>query len=187
MGWKTISVTGTEPITLADARLHCRIDANTEDTLLSAWIKAARESCEQILQRSLIERTIELAVDEFPEAGFRLPMSPVRSITSLVYVDTAGTSITMQPANYYLDTHQEPNWLLPAYALDEWPQTREQANAVRVTYVAGEVTVPEAIRSWMFMRIGDLYVNRESNVTGTIVTPLSFVDRLLDPYMLDVL
>jgi uncharacterized phiE125 gp8 family phage protein len=42
--------------------------------------------------------------------------------------------------------------------------------------------VPSAIRQWMLLQIGAMYENREAFVTGTIVSALSFVDRLLDRY-----
>lgn len=34
-------------ITLAEAKLHCRIDVNDEDTLIQAYIDAALEVCQQ--------------------------------------------------------------------------------------------------------------------------------------------
>jgi uncharacterized phiE125 gp8 family phage protein len=45
--------------------------------------------------------------------------------------------------------------------------------------------VPEAIRSWMLLRIGALYENREELAVGSriVVLELPFVDGLLDPFM----
>lgn len=48
--------------------------------------------------------------------------------------------------------------------------------------------VPEGIRSWMLLRVGSLYENREEVAIGqrlTMVEP-AFVDSLLDPYLSDV-
>lgn len=45
--------------------------------------------------------------------------------------------------------------------------------------------VPDGIRSWMLLRIGALYENREEVAVGTriVVLELPFVDGLLDPYI----
>lgn len=37
----------TTEITLAEAKLHCRIDGNDEDTLIQAYIDAALEVCQK--------------------------------------------------------------------------------------------------------------------------------------------
>lgn len=98
----------TEPITLAQARLHCRVDTFEEGSppetvseddawLTDIGIPAAREYCEGELGRALAPRTMELVTDTFPGyaaatppgTGFNLPFGPVQSITSVKYLDQA--------------------------------------------------------------------------------------------------
>jgi len=45
MGFKVITPP-TEPVTLAEARLHLRVTDTAEDALIGVWITAAREVCE---------------------------------------------------------------------------------------------------------------------------------------------
>lgn len=42
--------------------------------------------------------------------------------------------------------------------------------------------IPEGIKSWMRIRMGSLYENRQETVDGRL-TPQAYVDRLLDPYI----
>ena len=90
MGYQVITPP-TEPVTLADARLHLRVTDTAEDALIGVWITAAREACEHYTQRSIGSQTLELRLDEFPDGAIDLPRSPVTAITSLKYIDTNGT------------------------------------------------------------------------------------------------
>ena len=44
--------------------------------------------------------------------------------------------------------------------------------------------VPEGLKSWMLLRIGSLYQNREevAAMARGKIDPLPFIDGLLDPY-----
>ena len=180
MGLKIITAPATEPVALIEAKLHLRVDHSTEDALITALISAAREECEHLLERTIAEQTLELAIDEFPANGIKLPRPPVISITSVTYVDEDGVSQTMASGDYYLDDAQAPAWLLPVYDT-EWPGTRAEANAVKVRYVAGYADCPELIRAWILLRVGTLYASREAD-SDKPAQPSPFVDRLLDRY-----
>ena len=180
MGLKISTAVATEPISVAEAKLHLRVDHSTEDTLISALITAAREECEHLLERALAPQTLELSIDEFPDDGIKLLRPPVSSITSIIYVDGDGDEQTMDALTYYLDNSQEPCWVIPVYG-GSWPSTRAEANAVRVTYVAGYATCPEAIRAWMLLRVGTLYRHREAD-SDKPATMSSFVNGLVDRY-----
>jgi len=182
MGLKITTAVATEPISVAEAKLHRRIDQDAEDAIVNAFISAAREECEHLLERALAPQTLELSIDEFPDDGIKLPHPPVTSITSIVYVDGDGDEQTMDPLTYYLDNSQEPCWVIPVYG-GSWPSTRAEANAVRVTYAAGYVTCPEAIRAWIWLKTGTLYENREADSSKPVM-PSPFVDRLVDRYRL---
>lgn len=180
MGLKIITAPASEPVSLSEAKSHLRVDHADEDALISALITAAREECEHLLERAVAQQTLALVLDSFPAGGIQLPRPPVVSVTSVEYVDQDGVTQTMSSADYLLDDAQQPSWLLLAYG-EEWPQTRDQANAVTVTYVAGYADCPELIRAWMLLRIGTLYANREAD-SDKPAQPSPFVDRLLDRY-----
>ncbi len=177
-----------EPVTLAEAKLHLRVDDNADDALITALITAARQHAEHDTRRALVTQTWKLALDAFPTGVVTLDHAPVSAVVSVVYTDTNGTNQTLAPEAYELDTITEPCRLVPAYG-STWPATRSQINAVGITYTCGygaPEAVPESIKRWMLLRIGALYENREEVLTGRAITlaPLPFVDALLAPYRL---
>ena len=177
MGYQVITPP-TEPVTLADARLHLRVTDTSEDTLIASLTTAAREYCEHYLQRSIGSQTLELALDEFPEGAIELEHGPCISITSIKYIDTTGVEQTLAGAAYTLDDYSHKSWAVRAYGT-EWPDTLEAANVVKVRYVAG--STPSAVIAAMKLIIGHLYENREQSIVGVSVTELPLgVKALLD-------
>ena len=165
-----IAAPASEPLDLATAKLHCRVDGTYEDT-----------------GRALVTQTWELVHDTFPDA-FVLRKSPIQSVTSLKYLDAAtGAEQTLDPADYLLDKDNEPGYLVPAYG-KAWPATWPVPNAVRVRYVCGyglAGAVPQAIKQWMLLAIGTMYENRATGGAGQVYAiPDRFWSGLLDPYRL---
>jgi uncharacterized phiE125 gp8 family phage protein len=180
---RTIDAT-SEPLTTAEAKAHLRVTGSTDDTLIDALVKAARQMAENELPRSLITQTWEKTLDEFPDA-IELPYPPIIVVTSVKYYDGAGTQQTLPSVAYALDAKSEPGWIVPAYGYD-WPETREMANAVEVTYQAGYGAnggyVPPPIKQWILLMVGHLYENREASIPGVSITALPFIGGLLDPF-----
>lgn len=180
-----ITAPAAEPISLAEAKLQCRVDGSADDALLGILITAAREQAENELGRALITQTRELVLDEFPDACV-LRGAPVQSVASVKYLDTAGVEQTLNPADTLLDKDSSPGYLVPAYG-KAWPVTYAVPNAVRVRFVCGYgdagSDVPESIRHWMLIAIATWYAHRESIQAGQVVgLPDRFWHRLLDPY-----
>ena len=73
-----------EPVTVVEFKDHAYIDADTDDSLLALYLKAARIDVENYLQKSLGVRTIEIKALRLPK-NYRLPWSPVQSITTSGY------------------------------------------------------------------------------------------------------
>ena len=181
MGIKVITPPATEPVTLAEAKLHLRVDTSDEDALITRLIKSAREECEHYLQRSVPTQTLGLYLDAFPSKELRLPWGPAQSIASVQYVNEAG-DLTTLPGSVYLfdDTQLEP--VLRLTWGSDWPTTRVQPNAVIVTYVAGYAAAcPESIRNWILLRVGTLYRMREGD-SDKPAARHEFADRLLDEW-----
>jgi uncharacterized phiE125 gp8 family phage protein len=182
MALQLVTPPATEPVTLDEAKLHCKIEVDDDDTLVTALIVAARQAAEHELERALITQTWRKTLDEFPDA-IELPRPPILAITSVKYFDADNVQITLSAESYQLDKESEPGWLLPAYGF-AWPGTAARANAVEVIYSAGygaAEAVPQAIKQWMLVMIKTAYDNREALVPGA-ATPTPFVHCLLDRY-----
>lgn len=177
----------SEPVSVSEFKTHARIDHSDEDTLITAYLVAARQWSETWLRRSLITQTWVARYDGFP-ARIVLPYAPLQSVTSIQYVDASGNTQTASTALYVVDTYRHPGEVYLAYD-QTWPTTRDEQNAVTITYVAGygddPDDVPEAIRHAIKLIAGHLYEMREPVVAGQTVAevPESF-KSLLNLYRL---
>jgi len=188
MGLTLIQAPNEEPITVEEAKASpsLRITTAANDTDIGTLIATARDTAETITRRAFVTQTWELVLDGFPSGGIVVPLPPLQSVASIKYIDDNGDQQTLNPLLYAVDTDSEPGLVVPAYG-ETWPSTRDEVNAVRVRFVAGygsKDNVPEAIKTWIKMRVGTLFVNSTTIVTGTIVEALKrdYVDGLLDPY-----
>ena len=174
------------PVTLDEAKHHCRVDGADDDMLLQMLIASAGESAEHETGRALCTQTRELVLDAFP-TDFVLHGSPIQSVESIKFLDASGTECTLDPQDYLLDNESEPGYVTLAYGKG-WPATYPVPNAVRVRYVCGygmPENVPAAIKQWMLLAIGTMYAQRESIVVGQAMSlPDSFWSRLLHRYTL---
>jgi len=178
---KIFTQPATEPITLAEAKLHLRVEVSDDDKLITNLIVAARERAEALTGQSFMPQTWETVLDAF-STEIDLDHPPIVSVTHVKYLDGAGALQTVSPSDYIVDTFRQPGRITLAEGA-VWPATQSVANAVTVRYVTGyanAAAVPQAIKGWMLLRIGMMYANRESVVVGASVAEIPFVDSLLD-------
>lgn len=171
-GWaiKQTAAPAEEPITLAEAKLHLRVDSNDDDTLITNLIVAAREWCEGFQNRAYITQSYVLTMDRFPRRDFiRIPRPPLQSIASVKYTSSEGIVMTIDPGDYQVDTNSEPGRIVLAVG-KSWPATTLQAaNAVAIDFTAGYGTasdVPQAVKQAMLLLIGGWYEQREYLLIG---------------------
>ena len=189
-----------EPITIDEVRQYLRLSTSdtSENALLNSWIKAMRQLAENITQRQLMPATWELILDAFPVSGIELPRGPLSTDSTdvvITYLDSSGSTQILSATAYTVDYETDPGIVTPSYG-NVWPETQDFINAVRITYISGYYTtsatasdaVPDAIKTWIKMRIGTIYENREAVAIDRNFLvqelPRSFVDGLLDPYIL---
>jgi len=195
---RRISDSTTEPVSVAELRDHLRILSTSEDSMLSVLLQAARNLAETKTGRALTVQTWEMTLDAFPgdEEEIKLPRAPLSTSSSDVVVSyvedtTAGNTTQMASTALTVDARSEPGRIFPSYDND-WPDDcRDEFGAVRIQYVCGYPTpasVPEPIKTWIKMRAGFFYENRESAAVGPggfiNLFPRDFVDGLLDEYVL---
>jgi uncharacterized phiE125 gp8 family phage protein len=168
-----------EPISLAQAKSHLRVDYADDDALIQSQIIAVREYAETATNRAFVTQTWKYVLDAFPAvpasalswqgdfAEFRIPFPPLQSITSIVWRDTTGTPTTVSSADYIVDAASEPARVAINVG-KTWPTGALQAIAgVEVLFVAGYgggAKVPESAKQMMKLLLGAYYQNREDVV-----------------------
>jgi len=218
---KLVSPPSIEPVTLAEAKLHLRVESamTDDDALITALITSARMLGEQITRRAFITQSWQTVLDTFPapgqnvgsanwygpqwgnspgplttlradgRTGFELFLdhAPLITVDSISYIDIDGVTQTLSSALYKVDSITEPCRVVPAYG-NTWPGTRNEINAVTVNYTCGygaaAASVPEPIKSWIKLRVGAMYENREEFATGRSIVAIEmpFIDGLLQNY-----
>lgn len=191
MGYERTSQPGTEPVTLSELKEQAVVSGSTDDALLTRLIKVARYEAENITGRTLMTSSWVRTLDSFPDA-IQLLKGPVLGITDIKYDDENGNEQTLSSADYTLDKGGGMlAYVVPAYN-KAWPTTRDQINAVRVTFTAGygatAASVPEDIRHWIMVRAATLYEHREQIAVGAGLASatIPFMNALLDAYRLPV-
>lgn len=186
---KRVTAPAVEPVTLAEAKAHLRVDDTNSDTEITAMIRSAREWVETYIDRSLVHTQWRASYDEFPWE-FELPRPPMASsgtttAVTVTYTLETGSTATLDATTYRVDRDDTPGVIRTVYS-GTWPGHLADQNAVTVTWWGGYgsdgTSVPQAIRSAMLMLIAHLYENRVATVsTGAVPQDLPFgVTALLD-------
>lgn len=136
---QTIAPTA-EPISLAQAKRQLRVDGTDDDTYINSLIATARSYVEYQCNTQLVVATFKQNWDYFPCTDeVCLNYSPLLSVSSITYVDTAGTIQTLSTDVYSVITHEKPGKIKLKYG-QYWPSVRSQPDAVTVTFRAGYAT-----------------------------------------------
>jgi uncharacterized phiE125 gp8 family phage protein len=195
---KRITDATSEPVSLVEIKQHLRLSTSTgaEDDTLNAYIKTAREQAENKTKRAFLTQTWRIVMDDFPSNDdyIELPRPPLSTTAGSVTItytkdDTAYSSTTMASSAIAIDRDSEP-CRISLYATNEWPDDVSTAiNSVKIDFICGSSSaslVPESIKSWIKLRVGAMYENRESLVMSQFLNKQemgrTFVDGLLDPY-----
>ncbi|HCZ17770.1 MAG TPA: hypothetical protein DHV85_25000 [Candidatus Accumulibacter sp.] len=181
---KLITAPTAEPVTLAEAKLHCRVDGTDDDTRITAFISAARHLAEQKTGRAFSPQTWELVLDAFP-AEIEVTIGPLTAVSSIKYLDTAGAEQTLAGAAYVVDADHLPARIVPAtgYA---WPGTAALPSAVRVRFTCGHAVSDGdliALKQWMLIAVATWVRHAEAVDSANLsALPRTYVDGLLDRY-----
>lgn len=178
-----------QPVTLTQAKLHCKVDTTDDDTLFTGvYIPGAVDQCEQRTGRSIMLQTWRVTLDEFADL-IELPWPTVLSVTSVEYKDLAGVWQTLSTSVYEVDLYSQPARITLADA-QLWPDVWNGMNVVRIIYTAGfasgneaaqQAAVPANLKAWVLLGAEFLRKNRGLYESAEIADiPTGFYDGLLD-------
>ena len=178
MSIKIVTAPTVEPVTLAEAKLQCRVDGTADDSLIMSYILTSRMNCEHFSNHKFITQTWDLWLDGFPGgAVLELPrsLSPLLSVTHVKYYDAEDSASTFSSDNYVADSYQEPGRIILKSGV-AWPADELRVvNGVEVQVVVGygdDAEVPPNYKQAMLLLIGHWYESREAVIIGTISAEL---------------
>jgi uncharacterized phiE125 gp8 family phage protein len=175
----------SEPITIAEAKAHLRLDDTTQDILISSLILTSRLHIEVALGLALIQQSWRLTLhtgkgaSALPQA-VTLPLSPIMTLVDVRATQLDGTTSTLAPLAYRLDQGQ-PVRVMAAGA--SWPS----AETLSFLFVAGfgptAADVPAPIRHALLLLVAHWYEHRDPIEIGCSETAIpQAVSSLLHPF-----
>ena len=183
-----VTAPSVEPVSLASAKTHLRVECNDEDDLIGEYIAAARQWCEDFCERAFITQYRETSYDEFPSDGSPIPLlcPRVATVESVKYDDADDDEQTLSAATYNVSAARDQAWLSLVQG-ETWPTTGTTPAPVRITtkcgYGPAASDVPPAIKAAVRLMTEHMYRSRGPVVIGTISSELALsVESLLTPY-----
>lgn len=176
-----------EPVSLADAKNHLRVDASEEDAFIDSLALTARLQIEAAMGLALINQSWRLTLDCWPFDGtLSLPLRPLRGIGEIRIHDRDGNAAIVDPLVYSVDAVSTVGRLSPRSGY--WPQPGVGQNGIEIDFDAGfgatGADVPAPIRQAMLLLVGHWYENREPAQVGTLAAQIpQDVSSLLAPYV----
>lgn len=202
-GLRLLQAPASEPVTLVQAKDHCRIDNDADDALVSLYLEGARLEAEAYLNRALFTQRWQFNVTWAPpptatplvpqslitfplnwpplvKQPVFLPRAPAVSVEQITW----GPIYDMQvadPEDYDLNLLVEPGYVaVKPQLLPKIPQ-----QSMSIEYTAGwsdgdPAGIPAPVRMALLVGVAHYYENR-GDVTAEM--PPAFY-RLLDPWRL---
>ena len=177
----------TEPVTLAEAKEHLRVDFSDDDSYISTLITAARQSIEISTKRAVASgQTYEAGYAIFPLRydSLEIPNPPLVSVTSIKYFDDQGVEHTVNTNKYNGDTTGsncanvffKDTFSLPTVS-------RDLLAPVKITYTAGYTDLPKPLHQAILLLVSHYYDTREPISIGSMPFKISrSVDFLCNQY-----
>lgn len=122
-----------EPLTLAEAKLYCKVTGSTEDAVITELITTARQLVEKYLSISVAEKTIYASWIETPDE-LELPYGPVISVDKIYKIDSEGAEEELVlNDDFHIYGDQDAVVKIQTY----WSSGIRSERSVRVEYTAG--------------------------------------------------
>lgn len=175
-----------EPVTVADAKAHLRIDASAEDVLLGSLLLTSRLHIEAALGLALINQTWMLVLDRWPGDGIvEIPIAPLQAITAVRVRDTAGTPSVVAPTSYLVDIASKPPRLVWNNAAP--PVPGRFANGIEIDlsvgFGANAASVPAPLKHAILMLTAHWYEHRDPVEIGSATARIpDAVHDLIQPF-----
>lgn len=174
-----------EPVSVAEAKAHLRVDGAAEDTLIASLILTSRLHIETALGVALITQSWRYYLDRWPDTrDVALPMRPLQSVDEARVISADGDPTIVAGNQYLVDTTSVPPRLVRRAAL---PAPGQAARGIEIDFTAGygdePEDVPAPIRQGLLLLVAHWYEHRDPIEIGAADMAIpSVVSDLLAPY-----
>lgn len=151
-----------EPVSVAAAKAHLRVEHAVDDAFIADLIAAARDATEREARQRWVTQAVEVTLSGWPAGGspIELPVSPVTAVTAITYTDAAGVDRTLDAGGWQTWAAHRPPLVAPA-AGTGWPAVRGGTLApVRLSVTAGyggAADVPPVAKQAILLALGYWY------------------------------
>ena len=176
------------PVTLSEAKTHLRLDSDfsDDDTYITTLIKAGTGQVENFIRRKLMDQSLEIYYDEFPQV-IDLQFGKGGSVTSIQYYDEDNTLQTLATSQYDVDVRSKIGRIYESKD-GGFPNTYARPNSVIVNYRLGEsdaANIEAEIKQAILIIVGRYYENRQDVIIGSQVNEVpKMVEYILTPFRL---
>ena len=210
----------SEPVSVEVAKNFLRVTTDNDDALIGVLITAARSVVETFTGRSIATKKYRQSLDSFPyftdtmlsqqampPSYYSLPRysttmwnysqmiklfaPPLLSVESIQYVAPDGSTQTVDPTRYIVDSDSEPARIFPGPAGGNWPACLYVPNAVQITFWSGYDTDPSSVGApsglvlAILMLVANYYENREAAQQGSFGEIPNHIQQILWAHKVD--
>ncbi|WP_045836045.1 head-tail connector protein [Hyphomicrobium sp. 99] len=175
-----------EPVTVADAKAHMRIDSDDEDVLIGSLLLTSRLHIEVALSLALITQSWKLTLDRWPGGrDVELPLTPLRSIDEVRVKNAAGVANAVPAESYLVDLASRPARLVWNNSVPPSPQVRANGIEIDMTVGFGSTgeSVPAPLKHAILMLTAHWYEHRDPGEIGSDDARIpECVSALINPF-----
>jgi uncharacterized phiE125 gp8 family phage protein len=179
-----LSGPAVEPVSLAEAKAHLRVEHADADAEISALITTARTHLELRTRRAFITQTWRLVRDGWPAEGrIAVLPAPLRALIAARIIMRDGSQRLIDLDRFAIDKAGAPAMLafVPAtMPASDLPAAGIELD-VEVGYGAAPADVPQPLRQAVRMLVAHWYENRGAIGDHSAMLPLS-VNALIAPF-----
>ena len=175
-----------EPVSVADAKAHMRIEGSDEDVLIASLLLTSRLHIEVALSLALITQSWTMTLDRWPTGrDVELPLTPLRSVDEVRVKNAAGVAIAVPAEGYLVDLASRPARLVWNNIVPPVPHVRAKGIEIDMTAGFGSTgdSVPAPLKHAILMLTAHWYEHRDPGEIGSDDARIpDAVSALINPF-----